>query len=369
MYLITEKINLGNRSYPVYIGSDTLKATGRLVGKLAGKFYNSKKILLVSDRNVMQLYGNTCISSLEESGLTVITAVIDPGEENKNIDTLQQIYDKAAKSALDRSAIFIALGGGVVGDITGFAAATYMRGVPYLQIPTTLLAQVDSSVGGKTAINHKLGKNLIGSFYQPCTVMIDIDTLATLPQTEYLAGLAEVVKYGVIGDWEFFNRLNSNIDQLLKKETGPLLYAVKTSVSNKARIVESDEQESGRRKILNLGHTFAHALEAATAYRYYIHGEAVLVGIEMAVKLSEHLELLTPASARVITNLLNRIGFKPAPTDLKPETVIEKLIHDKKRQGEDNFFILPYENKEAITYKNPPKEMIKKIITEYVTKK
>ena len=361
--MITENINLGSRSYPVHIGNGILKEAGRLTGSFSGE---SEKLLLVSDTNVLNLHGSGVVSSLEEAGFEVAIAEIVPGEESKNMETLQSVFDRAVDTGMDRKSFFLALGGGVVGDITGFAAATYMRGVPFIQLPTSLLAMVDSSVGGKTAINHPRGKNLMGAFYQPRAVLIDIGTLTTIPQNEYLAGMAEVIKYGIMGDWSFFRWLENNIESLLEKEPDLLIHAVKTSVSNKGRIVESDEKEKGRRRLLNLGHTFGHALEAATAYKYYLHGEAVLLGINMAVQLAERLNFISDSSGDKIKNLLGKITIKAPPPDLKTEKVMEKLIHDKKREGKDMFFILPRENSEAEVYKNPPEKMVSQIIADYL---
>jgi 3-dehydroquinate synthase len=357
-------INLGERSYPVFIGRETLPELGLLL-KEAGI---TGSILMVTDATVSGLYGESCRKYLESAGYSVTPFIMEPGEESKNTGMVGKVYDAAVEAGLDRSACVLALGGGVVGDLAGFAAATYLRGISFAQVPTTLLAQVDSSVGGKTGVNHPRGKNLIGAFHQPRLVFIDVAVLNSLPEREYRAGLAEVVKYGLIGDRQFFEWLEQNFEGLLARDPASLIYAVKASVQNKAAVVEADEKESGKRKILNLGHTFGHALEAAAGYKHYLHGEAVLIGMDMAVSLSEKLGLLDGEFAGRIKKLLRLSDFAPPPSGLTAAEVIQKLVYDKKREGEKTVFVLPSDRGEAVLYADPPENLIREVISRYIEK-
>lgn len=316
-------LDLGDRSYPILIGASawndpSLKA---LIG--------SRRALIVSNTTVAPLYMDSLLGSLD--GIECEQLILEDGEKFKHLDTLQKIYDKLIEGRFDRSSVLIALGGGVVGDMVGFAAATYQRGIDFIQLPTTLLAQVDSSVGGKTAVNHPLGKNMIGAFYQPIGVFIDPTTLDTLPDRELSAGMAEVIKYGLIRDREFFEWLESNIEELMARDPECLAQAILISCQTKAEIVSADETEQGQRALLNLGHTFGHAIESAQNYQDWLHGEAVGAGMAMAAKMSESLGWLTADDISRIENLLSaaRLPIK-APEDIPSEKLRNLMSHDKK---------------------------------------
>ena len=278
----TLHIQLEDRSYPIYIGEGLLSQV-----KLIESHLKQKHVAIVTNTTVAPLYLDSLLSLLKQHGIKAFPIILPDGEAYKNQETLNLIYDALLKEKCERSTTLIALGGGVIGDMTGYAAATYLRGVPFIQIPTTLLSQVDSSVGGKTGINHPLGKNMIGAFYQPQCVIADIDTLKTLPPREFSAGMAEVIKYGLIRDEAFFNWLEKNMDGLMKLNSSLLIEAIKRSCQNKADVVEMDEHESGIRATLNLGHTFGHAIENAMGYGVWLHGEAVATGMVMAAYLSK----------------------------------------------------------------------------------
>jgi len=321
----------------VYIRNDLLGEVGRALRLL----FPSGRALLVSDQNVYPLYGDRVIESLTAEKWRVKTALIKPGERSKTLAGAKQLYEACFEAGLDRNSPVIALGGGVVGDLAGFVAATFMRGVPLVMIPTSLLAQVDSSVGGKVAVNHSRGKNMIGAIYPPRLVFVDPLVLKTLSLRQFRAGAAEVIKYGIIEDGAFFRRLEEEFDRLLAAEAGFLAEAVAAAVRSKARVVEKDEFERDYRRILNFGHTIGHALEAATAYRYYLHGEAVLIGMVLAVSLAEQLSYLDPAPAGRINRLLGRLKVKKPPAGLTAGEVIAKLEHDKKRRRDELVFVLP----------------------------
>lgn len=302
----TLNVDLGDRSYPIFIGQNLLGETG-----LLQPYIVSKQVLIVTNDTVAPLYLNTLLAMLGD--YECHTVVLKDGEQYKTLETLNQIFDAALKNKLNRQLTIIALGGGVIGDMAGFAAACYQRGVNFIQIPTTLLAQVDSSVGGKTAVNHPLGKNMIGAFYQPRCVLADTATLDTLPDRELSAGIAEVIKYGVIRDQAFFEWLEQNIDALVARDKEALAWAIEQSCRNKAEIVEQDEHEKGMRALLNLGHTFGHAIETASGYGVWLHGEAVAAGIAMAAHLSNRLGWLPSGDMRRITDLIARAKLPVSP--------------------------------------------------------
>lgn len=320
-------VELGERSYPILLGRDLLSRAGCLSSHSKGE-----QVLIVTNEAVAPLYLNSAVEAF--AGKTVDTLVLPDGERYKNFDTLQKIYDALIAGKFDRSVTLAALGGGVIGDMTGFAAATYQRGVNFIQIPTTLLAQVDSSVGGKTAINHPRGKNMIGAFYQPRCVLIDVATLATLPEREYRAGLAEVIKYGLIVDADFFDWLERNADALLEKNEEALIYAIERSCRLKAGVVSEDEREQGRRALLNFGHTFGHAIETAQNYRDWLHGEAVAVGMVMAAELSVREGGLSRKKADRASRLIAALGLPVAlPSTITPEQMLSIMAVDKKVIG------------------------------------
>lgn len=318
-------VNLGERSYPIYIGRGNITSIGEVV-KIQGL---KGKVACITNPVVGRLYGDRVISSLQKAGFEVFRIDIPDGEEYKNLKEVSRIYDELIACRMERSSPLVALGGGVIGDITGFVAATYLRGVPYVQIPTTLLAQVDSSVGGKTAVNHPKGKNLIGAFYQPGLVLIDVGCLTTLDPGEIKAGLAEVIKYGVIRDGGLFSFVEGNLEDILNLGDG-ILYVVKRSCEIKASIVEEDERERGLRSILNLGHTFGHALETLTDYKEFKHGEAVAIGMVLEARLSRELGLCGAEVPRRIEALISRVGLPTAPPMIPSERFIDIMEMDKK---------------------------------------
>ena len=320
-------VSLGARSYPIYIGQGLL-ADGELINRLVGQ----QPAIVVSNDVVAPLYLDRLCATLESAPRA--TVVLSDGEQHKTLATLGGIFDQLVESECDRSSILLALGGGVVGDVAGFAAACYQRGIPFIQIPTTLLAQVDSSVGGKTAVNHPAGKNMIGAFYQPQAVIIDVDTLHSLGDREYRAGLAEVIKYGLIRDRAFFDWLEENIGVLLAKDASALIHAIEQSCRNKAEVVAADEREQGQRALLNLGHTFGHAIETATHYGEWLHGEAVAMGMVMAMRFSVRAGLLAEQDAQRGQALLERAELPvETPADITAETFVQHMRHDKKVLG------------------------------------
>jgi 3-dehydroquinate synthase len=316
-------VELEDRSYPIFIGSGQLAAVG------ISRFVQGKKVLIVTNTTVAKFYLSALEGELNDKQVDSI--ILDDGEQFKNLDTLNSILTKLLDSQHDRKTTLIALGGGVVGDITGFAAACYQRGVPFIQVPTTLLSQVDSSVGGKTAVNHPLGKNMIGAFYQPQAVVIDTDCLATLPKREFSAGMAEVIKYGLIADAEFFDWLEQNSAALKQGDQASLTYAIERSCLNKAKVVSADETEQGIRAILNLGHTFGHAIETFQNYSGWLHGEAVAAGMVMASKLSLMMGGLSQSEFDRVKNLIKSWSLPVAPpADMTAEDFNMLMYRDKK---------------------------------------
>lgn len=332
--MITVNVDLPGQNYPIYIGNGLLGNPKLLASVVAGR-----KLLIVTNDVVGPLYLERARAMLGPNSTD--TLILPDGEKYKSLETVSLIYDKLLKNRYDRSAMLIALGGGVIGDITGFAAATYQRGIGFIQIPTTLLAQVDSSVGGKTGVNHPLGKNMIGAFYQPKAVIADTSLLGTLPDRELKAGLAEVIKYGLLGDAEFFQWLDENSAALLGKDERVLAKAVKISCEHKAAIVAQDERESGVRALLNLGHTFGHAIETATGYTQWLHGEAVAVGMVMAADLSMRMGWIDAADAKKIKSLIEKFGMPVVPpADITEERYLSLMSSDKKVSAGKIRFIL-----------------------------
>lgn len=319
----TVSIDLGNRSYPIHIGSGLIDERGLISQHV------KSRAMVVTNQTIAPLYLDQTLASL---GNTPCSSVILPdGESFKNLDELNRIFTALLDENFDRGCTLIALGGGVIGDMTGFAAASYQRGVDFIQIPTTLLAQVDSSVGGKTAVNHPSGKNMIGAFHQPIAVIADMNTLDTLDDRELRAGLAEVIKYGFIIDAEFFAWLEANVDALLARDVNATAYAVKRSCEIKARVVEADEREHGQRALLNLGHTFGHAIEAAMGYGVWLHGEAIGAGMCMALDTSRRLGLIDDAAQDRGNALIERCGLPIAPPEkMTPELFLQYMARDKK---------------------------------------
>ena len=332
---ITLQVDLGDRSYPIVIGQSLLSIPDLISRHVAGQ-----RVAIVTNTTVAPLYLDRVVSALERAGKQVVTIVLPDGEEEKNWSSLMRVFDVLLAEKCDRKTSMVALGGGVIGDLTGFAAATYMRGVPFIQVPTTLLAQVDSSVGGKTGINHPLGKNMIGAFYQPQAVIADTSTLDTLPSRELSAGLAEVIKHGAIIDEPFFDWIESNIQTLIGRDAAALAYAIKRSCEIKADVVRQDEREGGLRAILNFGHTFGHAIEAGLGYGEWLHGEAVGCGMVMAADLSHRLGFIDAKTRSRIAALVSAAGLPASAPDLGVERWLELMQVDKKNEGGKIKFIL-----------------------------
>lgn len=328
-------VDLGTRSYPIYIGEELLTKN-----ELLARHIDSKQIVIVSNETVAPLYLDKLIQSLEP--IKPLSIILADGEEFKTLSTTESIFDQLLQNRVARDSIIIALGGGVVGDITGFAAACYQRGVDFIQIPTTLLSQVDSSVGGKTGVNHTLGKNMIGAFYQPRCVLADISTLKTLPQRELSAGIAEVIKYGLIADKDFFYWLKQNMDLLLTLDTEAVTYAVEMSCKCKADIVASDElEQSGCRALLNLGHTFGHAIETGMGYGTWLHGEAVGCGMVLAAQFSKQLGWIDQADVDEITQVIKSAKLPTQlPKELSAEKMLEFMSVDKKVKNGTLYLVL-----------------------------
>ena len=322
-------VSLGDRSYPIVIGSGLLDG-----GLDLSEFVPGPNCLIISNETVAPLYLDRILPNF--NGKDIATLALPDGEAHKTVATMQTILDKLVASRANRDTTVVALGGGVVGDIAGFAAACYMRGVAFIQIPTTLLAQVDSSVGGKTGVNHPEGKNLIGAFHQPQVVMIDIDTLDTLPDRELRAGLAEVIKYGAICDIEFFAWLEQNMPALLAKESAALVHTVRRSCELKAMVVAEDERESGRRAILNFGHTFGHAIEHCLGYGEWLHGEAVAAGMVMAAELSG----LKESDVERFRSLIVAAGLPVLPPTIDADDWLRAMGMDKKVRHKQLRFVL-----------------------------
>lgn len=319
----TLHVDLGDRSYPIYIGKSLIEQPELLLKHISGK-----QVLVVTNETVAPLYLAKVRQSLQ--GLHYSEVILPDGEQHKTLTVLATIYDQLLKDKHNRSTTLIALGGGVVGDMTGYAAASYQRGVNFIQIPTTLLSQVDSSVGGKTGVNHPLGKNMIGAFHQPQCVIADTHTLMTLPDRELSAGIAEVIKYGLICDAEFYQWLDENASALLARDESVLAEAIYRSCLNKAQVVAEDEKESGIRAILNLGHTFGHAIETAQGYGNWLHGEAVAAGMVLAIKLSAQLGWVQQSDVDSLERMLRAVNLPITPPAMSQQQFLELMMVDKK---------------------------------------
>ena len=329
-------VNLNERSYPIHIGAHLLEQPELILPHFA-----QQQIAVITNTTVAPLYLDRLAHTLDQHGVKVIPIILPDGEQYKNWETLNLVYDALLTRRCERKTTLIALGGGVIGDIAGFAAATFLRGVPFIQIPTTLLAQVDSSVGGKTGINHPLGKNMVGAFYQPKLVLADTSTLATLPARELSAGLAEVIKYGLIRDPAFFEWLEQNMDKLLARDQVALAFAIHRSCENKAAVVAADEHESGQRALLNLGHTFGHAIETGMGYGNWLHGEAVAAGTVLAADLSRHMGLIDDATVERIRAIFIKANLPASAPDLGAEKYLHMMGLDKKvEDGRIRFVLL-----------------------------
>ncbi|MFS2080192.1 bifunctional shikimate kinase/3-dehydroquinate synthase AroKB [Telluria sp. Tellsp131] len=350
---ISLNVELGDRSYPIAIGRGLLDDSSLLNRHIGG----SGKVAIVTNTTVAPLYLDKVAGPLRAAGREVVPIILRDGEEFKNWESLNEVFDALLANKCDRKTTLVALGGGVIGDMTGFAAATYMRGVPFVQIPTTLLAQVDSSVGGKTGINHPLGKNMIGAFYQPRAVIADTATLDTLPDRELSAGLAEVIKHGAILDAPFFDWIEANIEKLVARDHAALAHAIARSCEIKADVVARDEREGGLRAVLNFGHTFGHAIEAGLGYGAWLHGEAVGCGMVMAADLSRRLNLIDDAALERVRALVKAAGLPVVAPDLGIERWIELMEVDKKNEGGAiKFILLKPLGSPSIT--NAPRELL-----------
>jgi 3-dehydroquinate synthase len=330
------RVDLGSRSYPIYVGADLL---GR--AELYRPHLGGGSAAIVTNAVVAPLYLEKLVRTVEQAGARVTRIVVEDGEQAKRWEVLEKVFDALLAGRCGRDTLLIALGGGVVGDLAGFAAAVYQRGMPFVQVPTTLLAQVDSSVGGKTAINHARGKNMIGAFHQPLAVISDVTTLDTLPERELRAGLAEVIKHALALDLPFVEWLERNVEKVLHREADALTYVIKRCCELKAAIVAADEREAGARALLNFGHTFGHAIEAGTGYGSWLHGEAIAAGMVMAAELSLRLNLLGNAELTRVKSLIAKAGLPTAGPALAPQRLMDLMAGDKKAaQGKLRFVVL-----------------------------
>ncbi len=331
------RVELGERSYGIFIGSDILDGIGERV-----KEFGFSLVAVISNPRVYDLYWGRLSDSIKNAGLDAHVITIPDGEEYKELLWAYYLYGELLKMRFDRKSAVIALGGGVIGDIAGFVASTYMRGISFVQVPTTLLAQVDSSVGGKTGVNHPLGKNMIGTFHQPRLVWIDVSTLKTLPKREFLSGMAEVIKYGVIRDEGLFRYLEVNRERVLGLEKNALEHIIKRSCEIKAEVVSRDEREGGMRAILNYGHTIGHALETATGYTTFLHGEAVGIGMHLEAKLSSSLGLMEGKEVLRVRSLIESYGLpSEIPSSMDTERIFSSMKLDKKAVSGELRFVLP----------------------------
>ncbi|RJQ44836.1 MAG: 3-dehydroquinate synthase [Nitrospiraceae bacterium] len=329
-------VDLKERSYDIVIGSRVLWKLG-----IRLKEFRPSRVAIISNKTVFPLYKDLVMKSLNDYGISPEVILIPDGEEYKDFTWTYHIHGELLKARFDRNALLVAFGGGVIGDITGFVASTYMRGIRYVQVPTTLLAQVDSSVGGKTGVNHSLGKNMIGTFYQPSLVLIDVNTLRTLPKKEFFAGIAEVIKYGVIADKELFNYLESSREDILSIGDS-IIHIIKRSCEIKADVVSKDEREAGLRAILNFGHTVGHAIETVTEYKRFLHGEAVAIGMCAAAELAVMTGMFGRDEAQRIRNLISLYMLPDSiPDELSTEKIISAMEIDKKASSGKLRFILP----------------------------
>ena len=355
----TLTVDIKDQPYPIHIGPGLLDRAELITPHLA-----QKRAVIVTNTTVGPLYSERLRKTLAAVGVETFEIVLPDGETYKNWQTLNQIFDQLIEKRCERKTTLIALGGGVVGDMTGFAAATYQRGAPYIQIPTTLLAQVDSAVGGKTAINHPQGKNMIGAFYQPKLVLADTDLLDTLPKREFSAGMAEVIKYGLIRDLPFFEWLEANVERIMARDPDAIIHAVYESCRNKAEVVALDEKENGIRAILNLGHTFGHAIETATGYKTWLHGEAVAMGIILAAKLSQVEGMSDVTNLARTKGLLLRAKLPIAAPNLGTQTYLSHMARDKKSENGKVRLVLPVGLGKVIVTDNLPQAHLNALLRE-----
>lgn len=360
----TQRIFVGvpNGRYPVYLGYGLLERSGALLGVEGDVLY------VASSPRVWRLWGAAFRRGLARSGIHPVVVLMDDSEELKTLATVERLAQALVQRRADRGAVLAALGGGVVGDVVGFLAATYMRGVDYVQVPTTLVAQIDSAIGGKTGVNLPDGKNLVGAFHHPRLVLADPQTLTSLPAREFQAGLYELVKYAVIGDASLFRFLEQRLEAVKALEPRALLYVLQRAIRQKARVVARDERERGERRILNFGHTFGHALEALTRYRGLRHGEAVGWGMLMATRLAERCGRIDAGAARRIAALIRAVGNLPRLPRLAPRRMLEQLQADKKRRGQSLFFVLPVGVGRVEVTAEVPLRLVRATLGEFLTR-
>ena len=358
----TVKVNLGDRSYDIELGTGLDQAGARLKELGLGR-----KMALVTNPTIKKLHGQRIVDSLKAAGFLVMSVEVPDGEQYKNLDWANAIYTALLTNGFDRKSALVAFGGGVIGDLTGFAAATFMRGVPFVQVPTTLLAMVDSSVGGKTGVNHPMGKNMIGAFYQPKKVLMDLDVLKTLPREEFLSGIAEVIKYGVIRDAALFDYLDKNRDKILSLDPDALSHIIKRSCEIKAEVVSKDEREGGLRAILNFGHTIGHAIETAENYTMR-HGEAVAIGMVYASRLAHRTGLCVASVPERVERLIKSYGLPANLTALSRQPSVTELTDtmqvDKKAEGGKVKFVLPSKIGEVVITNQWDEGVLKEVLGE-----
>lgn len=357
----TLSVELGERSYPIYIGNELLGNAELVTPHIRGT-----QVLIVSNETVAPLYLQQAKKAFAD--YQVETVILADGERYKTLDILNRIYNALLEHRFDRKCTLVALGGGVIGDMTGFAAASYQRGVDFIQIPTTLLSQVDSSVGGKTGVNHPLGKNMIGAFHQPRCVIADTLTLDTLDERQLSAGIAEVIKYGLIHDYEFFQWLEANMDKLLARDSEALAYAIERSCQDKAKVVALDEREGGIRALLNLGHTFGHAIETGVGYGEWLHGEAVGTGMLMAADLSQRMGWLSEHDVERVDDIIDKAGLPTrAPASMTSERFMELMAVDKKVEAGKIRLVLLKQLGEAVVTEAFDHSLLQQTLTAHRT--
>jgi 3-dehydroquinate synthase len=351
-------VELGERSYPISVGAGLFNDPAHL-----SSLSPNKKVVVISNVTVAPLYAEKIVSLIEQSGCQVSVLELPDGEQYKNLDVFNTVMSYLIEGSYSRDVTLVALGGGVIGDLVGFAAACYQRGVDFIQIPTTLLSQVDSSVGGKTAVNHPMGKNMIGAFYQPKSVLIDTDCLATLPEREFAAGMAEVIKYGIIYDYDFFVWLEAHMDELYALDKQALAYAITRCCSIKAEVVALDEKEAGIRALLNLGHTFGHAIEAELGYGNWLHGEAVAAGTVMAAKTAQLQGLINERQVERIVSILKKAKLPVhTPENMSYDDFIPHMMRDKKVLSGQLRLVLPTDIGRAEVVADVPHEQLRQAI-------
>ncbi len=357
----TIAVSTPNENYEIHVGQNVLKPFAQHLAELLP----GRKAFLVSQPELLNLHGHAVTDALQQAGFITATYAIPDGETSKTLETAAGLYTHLAESGADRRSILCAFGGGVVGDLSGFAAATYMRGIPFVQIPTTLLAMVDSSVGGKTGVNHELGKNLIGSFYPPRAVCTDISLLRSLPEREYLCGLSEIVKAGVIEDTALFALIESEVEAIRRRDEQVLTSMIERAIAVKVRVVQEDPTERGVRAILNFGHTIGHALETVTDYEQYSHGEAVAIGMALVAKLSETLGYCPPEARNRLCSILEALGLPITYANIDAQQLIDVMAHDKKAIDGVVQFILLKDIGQVVYGQQVPTEALQSLLSEF----